>query len=139
LKTSSISPIQRVLIRRSFRKVARHPDLVAELLYNRLFEIAPACKMLFACDMQQQGRKFIQFLAISVVSLDTPEILIRAIQELGQRHSRYAITMADYQQVGEALRYALEQTLSEDWTPELNQAWTAFCDFIAQTAVMPIN
>ncbi len=135
--TSSVSPVQRVLIRRSFRKVARQPDRVAALLYNHLFEIAPACKMLFACDMRQQGRKLIQLLAISVVGLDTPETLIPAIQELGQRHIRYGVTTADYQPVGAALMYALEQTLGTDWTPELHQAWVVFYEFIAQTATLP--
>lgn len=132
-----ISPLQRLMIRRSFRVIARQPDFVAEQLYEHLFEIAPASRMLFACDMRQQGRKLMQMLALSVVGLDTPRTLISTIQELGQRHVGYGVTIRDYGAVGEALLYALQMTLGEDWTPDLNVAWLTFYEFIAEAATLP--
>lgn len=134
LTATIVSPLQKEQIRRSFRTVARHPDILADLLYNHLFEIAPDCKMLFACDMRQQGRKLVQMLAVIVAGLDTPEKLIPAMHALGQRHVGYGATIEDYQAVGEALLYALQITLDEKWTREIGQAWAALSTFIIGAA-----
>ena len=128
-----ITPLQRTLVQRSFRKIAGKTELVAELLYQRLFELSPSSKMLFKCEMRRQGRKLIQGLAVAVTGLDTPEKLTPMLQELGKRHIGYGAKKEDYQYLGEALLYALEQMLGAEFTPELREAWTVVYRFLADS------
>jgi hemoglobin-like flavoprotein len=130
----TVTPLQRNLVQRSFRKIAGRADQVADLLYERLFEIDPDYKMLFACDMRQQGRKLIQMLAVVVNGLNHPNTLIPTIRELGQRHVGYGVKPQDYQHLGTALIYAVEQTLEDDFTPEVRDAWIAVYRFVLDIA-----
>ena len=131
---TGITALQAVIVRRSFRKLTRHADTAANLLYKKLFEIDPACRMLFECDMHWQGRKLMQMLAVVVVGLNTPETTIPAIRALGKRHVSYGIKAGDYESVGQALMFALQETLGDEYTPQVDEAWLAFYGFIAETA-----
>src|SRR5689334_20391272 len=102
-----ITPLHRTLVQRSFRKIAGKTDLVADFLYQRLFELTPSSKMLFNCEMRRQGRKLIQALAVAVTSLDTPDKLTPMLHDLGKRHIGYGAKKEDYQYLGEALLYAV--------------------------------
>jgi len=134
----TVTPLQRTLVQRSFRKIVRKSDLVANLLYKKLFEIDPACKMLFECDMHWQGRKLMQMLAIVVVGLDTLETTVPAIQALGKRHLEYGIKPGDYHSVGESLIFALEQSMGDDFTPEVRDAWLAVYRFLSEAAMLEV-
>src|SRR5437879_6576355 len=103
-----ITPVQRALVQRSFRKVAGKTDFTADLLYQRLFELSPSSKMLFKCEMRRQGRKLIQAFAVAVMGLDDPDRITATLRELGERHEAYGARKEDYQHLGEALIYALE-------------------------------
>jgi hemoglobin-like flavoprotein len=131
---TDITESQKVIVQRSFRKLARHVDLAADLLYKKLFEVDPACRMLFECDMHWQGRKLMQMIAIAVVGLNTLETTIPAIQALGKRHVGYGIKTEDYESVGKALMFALSETLGTEYTPPVEEAWLAFYRFIAENA-----
>jgi hemoglobin-like flavoprotein len=130
---TTITPLHRTLVQRSFRKIAGKTELVADLLYQHLFELSPSSKMLFNCEMRRQGRKLIQALAVAVTSLDKPDSLAPMLHDLGKRHIGYGARKQDYQHLGEALLYALEQTLGAEFTPELREAWTTVYRFLAET------
>src|SRR5258706_10972600 len=119
---ADVTPIQKTLVQRSFRKVAGKTDLVAEVLYRRLFEISPESKLLFKCEMRRQGRKLIQAFAVAVIGLDDPSTISEMLRELGKRHEGYGAKIEDYQHLGEALIYALEQTLGDELTPDVREA-----------------
>lgn len=123
-----------MLIRRSFYKVACQPDLVAELFYQHLFEIAPACKIVCVCELRSQGRRLVEMLAVMVVGLNTPETLIPVLQAMGQRHTGYGATIEDYRAVGMALIYSLQKSLGADFTPEVHHAWLVFYAFVTEIA-----
>ena len=49
-------------IQDSFAKVVPISEQAAEIFYGRLFEIAPAMKLLFRGDMKEQGKKLMAML-----------------------------------------------------------------------------
>jgi nitric oxide dioxygenase len=126
-----MTPTQISLVKTSFELVAGTPDVVAGLFYGRLFHIDPTLRALFKGDMAEQGRKLMQMLAIAVRSLDKPEAIIPAVQQLGARHARYGVKDADYGTVGAALLWTLGEGLGPDFTPETKEAWTAAYTLLA--------
>src|SRR5215216_5637091 len=120
-----MTPEQKDIVQSSFKKVAPIADTAAELFYNRLFELDPALKPLFKGDMKEQGRKLMKMIGMAVTGLDELGKLIPVIQDLGRRHITYGVKDDDYNTVAEALLWALEKGLGDDFTPEVKKAWTA--------------
>lgn len=113
-----------VLVQGTFKLVVPIADTAATLFYGRLFELDPSLKPLFKGDMQEQGKKLMQMLAIAVNSLRDPDTLIPAVRNLGVRHINYGVQDSHYETVGEAILWTLEQGLGDDFTPEVKAAWT---------------
>src|SRR5262249_31290847 len=51
----------------------------------------------------------------------------------GRRHAGYGVKERDYETVGEALLWTLEQGLGPGFTPEIREAWTGFYQLVADT------
>jgi hemoglobin-like flavoprotein len=118
-----MEPTQIAQVQRSFKKVEPIAEQAAALFYQRLFELDPGLKPLFRGDMQQQGRKLMQMLAVAVNGLNRLDTIAGAVQELGKRHVAYGVKPAHYDTVGSALLWALEQGLGADFSPTVRSAW----------------
>jgi hemoglobin-like flavoprotein len=129
-----ITADQITLVQTSFAQVTRISDQAADMFYNRLFEIDPSLRGLFRSDIKEQGRKLMQMLAVAVNGLDHLDSIIPAVQDLGRRHIVYGVKAADYQTVGAALLWTLEQGLGDAFTPEVEAAWAAAYTLLADTA-----
>ena len=64
-----MTPEEIQIVQSSWGKVALISDQAAELFYNKLFELAPKLRDLFPEDMQEQGKKLMQMLAVAVANL----------------------------------------------------------------------
>jgi len=132
----SFTDAQKELVQSGFVEVAVQSDHAANLFYDRLFETAPATKDLFKkTDMKSQGQKLMQTLAVVINGLDQPDQVIGAVRDLGKRHVNYGVKAEDYQSVGQALLWMLEQELGEKFTAEAKEAWTAIYTLVANTAI----
>ena len=101
------------------------PDAdVAELFYQRLFELDPSLKPLFKGDMKEQGKKLMATLNLAVASLTKLEEIQPAVQDLGRRHVEYGVPDESYQTVGQALLDTLAKGLGEAFTDDVKEAWT---------------
>lgn len=121
-----MNPNQIALVQQSFVKVAPLAEAVADLFYARLFELDQGLKPLFrASDMRQQGRMLMKMLTITVQGLSRLDTIVPAVQALGRRHSGYGVQARDYETVGAALIWTLEQGLGAEFTPDVRAAWTA--------------
>lgn len=119
-----MTPQQITLVQDSFKKVKPISEMTAQLFYGRLFEIAPQVKPLFKeTNIKKQGRKLMQTLAFVSSSLTKPEKLLPAVQALGKGHVNYGVKNEHYALVETALLWALEEALSNDFTPEVKEAW----------------
>jgi hemoglobin-like flavoprotein len=121
------------LVRESFDLVEPIAPQAAALFYANLFEADPALQALFGGDMVAQGAKLMQMIGVAVATLDTPEVLLPALRQLGQRHAGYGVKEAHYEIVGDALLKTLQQGLGAAWTPEVESAWIDVYGLLAST------
>ena len=113
------------LLEQSFEKVKPRADEFAASFYEKLFTTHPELKPLFATtDMAKQQKKLINALVLVVENLRSPEALGPVLNALGGRHIGYGVIPKYYGPVGDALLSAFEQSLQQDWTPEVKLAWT---------------
>lgn len=113
-----------VIVQSTFAKVAPISEQAAALFYGRLFELDPSLKPLFKGDMREQGIKLMKMLAIAVNSLRDPDTLIPAVENLGVRHINYGVEDSHYDTVGAALLWTLSQGLGDEFTADVEAAWT---------------
>lgn len=128
-----MTPKQKTLVQDSFTKVAPIADQAAALFYNRLFELDPDLRALFKGDMEEQGRKLMKMIGTAVNGLDRLDEIVPTVQDLGRRHVGYGVKDADYDTVGDALLWTLEQGLGDDFTVETREAWAEVYGILADT------
>ena len=119
------------LVQSTFKQVVPIADTAAGLFYNRLFELDPALRPLFKADISEQGKKLMQMIGVAVNSLNNLEAIVPAVQDLGKRHVDYGVKDADYDTVGAALLWTLEQGLGDAFTDEVKAAWTEVYTLLA--------
>lgn len=116
------------LVQTSFSKVAPIAETAAEIFYNKLFELDPELKKIFPANdaeaMKGQGNKLMTMLSSAVAGLTNLDRLIPILQDLGKRHVDYKVESSHYDTVGAALLSTLSVGLGDDFTPEVEAAWT---------------
>lgn len=127
-----MSPESQARIRESWELLRPQSDAVAAAFYARLFESNPELKRLFnTTDMTEQRRKLVVMLAEIVRALDRPEVLVSEVADSGRRHVNYGVHDRDYDDVGAALLWAIDQSLGERRTAEIRAAWREAYDLLA--------
>jgi hemoglobin-like flavoprotein len=123
-----MTPQQQALIRESWAQVAPIADAAATIFYDRLFELDPSLRGLFArTDMASQRRNLMQTLAVVVASISRLDTIVPAVEGLGRRHAAYGVEAGQFETVGQALLDTLAVGLGESFTAETREAWaTAF-------------
>jgi hemoglobin-like flavoprotein len=128
-----MTPQQIHLVQSSFATALPVADTVALLFYNRLFELDPALRALFPGDITEQRHKLMATLHIAVHDLNRLEEILPSLRQLGRRHADYGVRSEHYITVGAALLWSLAQTLSAEFTPEVEAAWQTLYDQLATT------
>ena len=113
------------LVRQSYELVVPIADVASDLIYQRIFELAPAARDLFPSDLRAQKHRLMSAIGAAVELLDRPEELAQVLGRLGARHVRYGVVAEHFPIVGEAVLWTLEQGLGEAFTPEVRDAWAA--------------
>ena len=119
-----MTPRQQNLIKESFGMVAPIADQAAIIFYDRLFELDPSLRRLFAhTDMDAQRKNLMQTLTVVVKSIDKLEAIVPAVEALGRRHAGYGVEPAMFATVGQALIDTLAVGLGDAFTNETRNAW----------------
>ena len=126
-----MTPTQIKLVQDSFEQVVPIAEQAAAMFYERLFDIDPELRSLFKTDLSDQGRKLMAMIRAAVNGLNNLDEIVPAVQALGRRHVEYGVVPADYDSVGEALLWTLEQGLGAAFTPEVKEAWTQTYELLA--------
>jgi hemoglobin-like flavoprotein len=120
-----MTPEQQALVRDSWERFEPTVRSAGAHFYDRLFELDPEARRLFAAtDMSVQEAKLMQMFDDIVRSLDQPAELVPEVAALGRRHAHYGVKDGDYESVGAALLWTLEQVLGEAFTPDVREAWS---------------
>jgi hemoglobin-like flavoprotein len=115
---------QKAMVRNSYAKVSPDAAMVAAIFYRRLFDLDPGLRPLFKGDMAEQGDKLMAMIGTAVANLHRLDTIVPAVRQLGERHAAYGVKPADYDTVGAALLWTLEQGLGDGFTPPVREAWT---------------
>ena len=117
-------PLRIELLESSFEALKPRGAELVEYFYDQLFEQHPGVLPLFSeIDMQEQQGKLLSALALVVANLRTPDVLVPALQELGQKHVGYGAEPAHYGAVGQVLLESMAAIAGDLWNDELQEAW----------------
>ncbi len=108
-------------------------ERLGRLFYARLFDRAPETRALFRQDAEAQADKLTRTLDFVVEHLDEPERMAPEMRALARRHVHYGAEPAHYGVLGEALLWALRETLGSDgFDDPTRDAWAqAYADLCA--------
>ena len=128
-----MTPEKIALVQGSWKAVLPIKEKAADLFYGRLFELDPELKALFKGDMNAQGAKLMTMIHTAVNGLTNLDSIIPAVQALGKRHVDYGVKNSDYDTVGQALLWTLKQGLGDEFTEQVEEAWTETYTVLATT------
>ena len=122
------------LVKQSWRTLrAIDPGIVGDLFYSKLFMANPSLRNMFPKKMDEQYNKLMEMLSVIIARLDRMDELNDDIAAMARRHIQYGVRPAHYKLVGNALLWTLRQGLGQDWTLEVEQAWTKCYSNLADT------
>ncbi len=127
------------LVQDTFKLAEPNAAGIAEMFYNRLFEIKPDFKDLFKGDMKAQGEHLMAMLKTAVEGLDDLDSITFAVEDLGRRHVDYDVKEEDYAIVGEALLWTLGKGFGDDFTDDVKSAWTTVYTLLANMMINAVN
>src|SRR5262249_49339232 len=119
------------LVQSSFRQVLPIADTVGELLYGRIFVLAPESRVLFDDDIGPQAKRLMAAVKVAVDGLARLDEVAPFLVKLGARHVRYGVRPEHFDVVAEALMWTLEQGLGDAFTPDVRDAWVAAWNVVA--------
>ncbi|HVF35503.1 MAG TPA: globin domain-containing protein [Candidatus Saccharimonadia bacterium] len=114
----------REAIRRSFAPVLARRDEFADAFYRRLFEYDPSLRAMFAHDLSETRRKFVDMLVVIVDAAAAYGPVRRIMEELGARHVAYGVQTEHYAVVVEILIETLRGS-SDQFDAAAEDAWRA--------------
>lgn len=125
------------LIRKTFEDLVPHdPEMevfFGDIFYRRLFSQHPELRPLFHIGMAEQAHRLMTMLRWMVEHLPDPAAFEAQVRALGERHVKYGVRPEHYGQVGEALIWVFQETLGEDFTDEVAEAWRDTFTLISTT------
>jgi len=120
----TMTPEHVVRVKNSWALLTQNAEKAANVLYNRIFELEPPLRPLFAGDHHEQKRKIMHMIDTMVNSLDRVEASFPGVEQLGARHAHYGVKHQDYDVLGAAILWTLAIELGQDFTVEVKEAWT---------------
>lgn len=126
-----MTPKQIDLVKTSWASVVPISEAAARVFYDRLFELDPELRHLFRADIKIQGAKLMKMIDTAVGALDRLDSITSAVRDLGVRHVAYGVRDRDYDTVGAALLWTLEEGLGDVFTREVRDAWAEVYGILA--------
>lgn len=124
------------ILQRTIKKIKPETEEFAVKFYENLFSDYPQFEPLFArSDMSEQRKHLVRALMLTVENFRDADTVQDSLKPLGVRHATYGATQELYPLFCKTLLKTFEFYLGEDWTPEVNAAWTNAFDAIAQLMV----
>ncbi len=131
----TLTTAQIALIRDSFHRLQPDVETASELLYERLFEIAPELRSMFRSDMAGQGMQFMTTLGVILQHLDDPETLRPHLEHLAQGHAAYGVKPEHFRLMGQALIWAMRKTMGDKFPEGAAAAWEDAYELLAREMV----
>jgi hemoglobin-like flavoprotein len=127
---SVFSPEDIALVRENFSVMESQSAISSLVFYRNLFTLDPSLRPLFHTNIEVQGRKLMEALDFTVVTLENPAGLVPVLESMGRRHLSYGTRNEHYETVTTAMLKTLREILGTQFTPQAEAAWTAALGFI---------
>ena len=124
---------QIALVRKTCSDVAPVADSTAEVFYQKLFQLNPALRPVFAGHLHERGRHLLETVEAAARVTDKPDLLASVMADLDNHQIASAAGDRRYEAIGAALILAFRQGLGPAFTPDARQAWIALFDYIDGT------
>jgi hemoglobin-like flavoprotein len=120
-----LTPERERLVQETWRKFSPVADEHARYFYDKLYELDPEVRPLFAStDMDEQRHRLMETIGYLVSQIGNTDRFVTDCVALGRRHAGYGVRDSDYDAAGIALLWTLERALGPAFTPEIRDAWT---------------
>lgn len=156
---------QSTAVERSWERVQHlGSDILGEKLYKHVFSVAPQTMELFPPEVRYKYRewsadeagqeegdllqspalrklfaKVINAVGVSVAGLRQPGQMVPMLTQLGARHVSYGVDPGYWEVLGEGLILTLQECLGDDFTPEVQLAWTMVYGFISAVMIQGLK
>lgn len=129
---------QKELVQRTWAKVQKVGGedghaVTKEIFYPELFKHKEVAALFKKTNMAKQATALWKMLGSAVKGLDNLDSLVPVLQESGKRHIKYGVKDEHYDVVGAALLHTLRTGLGEEFTPDVEKAWTTVYSVVATT------
>ncbi|MHB1882554.1 MAG: globin domain-containing protein [Acidithiobacillus sp.] len=108
---------------------------VAEYFYNYMFTHFPEVRKMFPGDMTEQRIRLFNSVILIATNIDTMEVLVPYLKELGVGHIKYDTRPEHYPIVGKSLLNTLKHFLGEAWTQEMAESWIEAYNLAASVCI----
>jgi hemoglobin-like flavoprotein len=122
-KDQMVTAVQKSLVQASWQELAPLSPHVAELFYDRLFELDPSLEEMFPANLSLPGAQLMKVIGLIVRGLDDLDRVTPMVQESGRNLVDHGARPGHYVTVGKALLWTFEQSLAEEFNPRLKEAW----------------
>lgn len=95
----------------------------ARAFHERLFELDPSTRAIFAGDLAVWNQKFLTALRWVLEHLDDDGPVREAARAIGKGHAQSGIKADQYATAGSALIHMFQSILGSRFTPEMEEAW----------------
>lgn len=131
-----MKPEQIKLVKKTWKiLMGINPTIIGDAFYSKLFTDHPAIRKLFPSDMNQQYIKLVDMLTSIIMNLDHLESVSEEIIAMSNRHTGYGVKPAHYEMVGSALMWTLQKGLGAEWSDDIENAWIACYQSLADTMI----
>ncbi len=128
----SLTDEQIELVRGSFAMIRDQIEPRSVGLYRKLFRFDPSLRKLFTGDIGDQTMHYMTALGVIVDNLDNDDVLMDRYTTLAEQHAMTGIGRADFETMGAALIETLRENLGEAFTEEVEEAWNAAYQELAE-------
>ena len=123
------------VVEESLPLIREHLEPVSMKFYENLFAVAPELRGMFRGDIASQGMRFMSTLATIADALDDPEALELELGDLAHAHQQIGIKAEHFTPMGSALLVTLGETLGEEFSPRIQEAWRAAYEEVAKRMI----
>ncbi|MGA7121281.1 MAG: PAS domain-containing protein [Polyangiaceae bacterium] len=121
------------LVQSSFDAMAPHAGELADRFFAKIAEASPEVRCMFRGGTSAEKNELIDALAAVVHAANRPASVKPAVRALGARHRASGATRENEAAARAALLSAMAETAGALWTKNVEAAWNAACEWIAET------
>src|SRR3954452_13303683 len=128
-----MTPEQVAMVTSSLPRLRAGAGELTERFYSALFRNQPAARTMFPDDLTElRGKFLVELDAIVGAISDLNAFAIRA-KHLGAMHRGHGVGSAHYAAGGAALLEAVAVVLADEWSADLEAAWSPAYSMVSQT------